>query len=247
MKKGMGISILCLVFLIGLLVSGALAVMIGTPAWEEDTNRPGMDYKQMDVQTIEQCQNACKADQQCNSFTLVKPTNLQSSSSGKCMLKNGVPAKKTDKCCTSGLKTSAQALNPFQDQKSQQQMPPASSVTLPPEQKVPNISVVDSSVRRDCPPQIIVDNITIQPKNISSVPPGYSAIPSNNLSIPFKFLRVGQESNTFCFCEYELEGTGYGPVGMVARLKLDLAGTGYSSCSAGMGPSGKLDTIKLYK
>jgi hypothetical protein len=246
MKKGMGISILSMVFLIGLLVSGAFSVMMGAPAWEENTNRPGMDYKQMDVQTIEQCQNACKADQQCKSFTLVKPMNLQSSTSGKCMLKNGVPTPQTDKCCTSGLKTSAQASNPFQNQENQSQMPPASSVTLPPEKKVPNISTVDGSVR-DCPPQIIVDNITIQPKNISSIPPGYSAIPTNNLPIPFKFLRAGQESNTFCFCEYELGRTGYGPTGMVARLKLDLAGTGYSTCSAQMGFSGKPDTIKLYK
>jgi hypothetical protein len=229
MKKGMGISILCMVFLIGLLVSGALAVMIGTPAWEEDTNRPGMDYKQMDVQTIEQCQNACKADQQCKSFTLVKPTNLQSSSSGKCMLKNGVPAKKTDKCCTSGLKTSAQASNPFQDQKSQQQMPPASSVTLPPSDSDPNATI------RSCPPNVAVWNIEIVSSNIKINTPGFIGRPIGNVPATFKLFRSGVLTNTVCYCEYELGE-------LLVQIQADM--TGYTSCTAG---NIGIPFIKLYK
>lgn len=233
MKKGMGISILCMVFLIGLLVSGALAVMMGTTAWEENTNRPGMDYKQMDVQTIEQCQNACKADQQCKSFTLVKPTNLQSSISGKCMLKNGVPPKTPDKCCTSGLKTSAQASNPFQEKKSQQQMPPASSWTLPPSDSDPNVTF------RPCPNTITVHTLNSQALVVySNNMPGFIGTGAGNADVTFSLIHRGRVNATYCFCEY-----GVGNNELRARLDVDM--TGYTDCD--LAEKGNQLGIKLIK
>jgi hypothetical protein len=233
MKKGMGISILCMVFLIGLLVSGAFAVMMGTTAWEENTNRPGMDYKQMEVQTIEQCQNACKADQQCKSFTLVKPMNLQSSTAAKCMLKNGVPTPQTDKCCTSGLKTSAQASNPLQaQQKSQQQMPPASSVTLPPEQKAPNISTVNGTVIV-CPDSVTVYPIEIGAALIKINTSGFIGRDTGNLPVTFKYKNQSMLSTTVCMCNYE---SGEVLVSIQANL------AGYTGCNVGLGRN-----ITLYK
>jgi hypothetical protein len=103
MKKGMGISILCMVFLMGLLVSGALAVAINVPTFsqENNTDRPGMTYAEDASMTVDiedffkLCENKCRNDSKCKAFSFEKghwETTGMPLVPSRCMLKAGVPS-----------------------------------------------------------------------------------------------------------------------------------------------------------
>ncbi len=77
-------------------------------AWETQTDRPGMDYKNFSIDSsieafvaVKKCEDACKNDPQCKAFTYVNP-GVQGPHS-RCWLKNGVPAKVPKDGCTSGV------------------------------------------------------------------------------------------------------------------------------------------------
>ena len=73
-------------------------------AWalENNIDRPGMDYQNFDLTSANPslCENACKADPNCKSFTYVKPG--YQGPNARCWLKNGVPNAVSAECCISG-------------------------------------------------------------------------------------------------------------------------------------------------
>jgi hypothetical protein len=71
---------------------------------EMNTNRPGDDYKDLDLSEANPalCRDACQKEGRCKSWTYVKP-GIQADSA-RCWLKNRVAPAFPDECCVSGLK-----------------------------------------------------------------------------------------------------------------------------------------------
>jgi hypothetical protein len=80
------------------------AEAVRPPMLEPDTNRPGQDYKSLELTDPhpEVCQQACADDPKCNAFTYVKPGGQ--GPRAMCWLKSGVPAASKSDCCVSGVK-----------------------------------------------------------------------------------------------------------------------------------------------
>ena len=105
------------VLMIALLFAGTLAVahlssnseaaapfQAANITFENDTNRPGSDYRDFDVQgDPNACRNACWNDSACQAYTYVKP-GVQGQYA-HCWLKNAVPNPGANNCCVSGYKT----------------------------------------------------------------------------------------------------------------------------------------------
>ena len=70
-----------------------------------DTDRPGSDYRDFDLQKpeFELCELACREDPTCKAWSYVKP-GIQGSNA-RCWLKSGVPQAIVSSCCISGAKT----------------------------------------------------------------------------------------------------------------------------------------------
>jgi len=102
---------------LGLVVLSASCVGMSVPTasgtaalWgdlEEDVNRLGSDYKDIDLPKPdpELCREACDQDPKCKAFTYVRP-GLQGAAA-KCWLKDPVAAPRANEgCCVSGVKPS---------------------------------------------------------------------------------------------------------------------------------------------
>jgi hypothetical protein len=73
--------------------------------YEPDTNRPGMDYHNYELSIPDWtfCKSSCDDDPKCMAWTYVKANTTQGPQA-RCWLKSGVPEKKTDTSCISGVK-----------------------------------------------------------------------------------------------------------------------------------------------
>jgi hypothetical protein len=84
-------------------------VVVLGPGMQRDTNYFGSDYKHLDNITAAQCQATCRTESQCKAWTWVRPkvgSNVSEQEKKPwCHLKNAVPAKSTDTCCVSGVRT----------------------------------------------------------------------------------------------------------------------------------------------
>ncbi|MBK8457531.1 MAG: PAN domain-containing protein [Phyllobacteriaceae bacterium] len=84
-------------------VSGKKAAPAAT--LDFNTDRPGSDFTDVTLpngSTYKACRTLCNADGDCKAWTFVKPG--YQGSKPRCWLKNGVPAKVSSACCTSGVK-----------------------------------------------------------------------------------------------------------------------------------------------
>jgi hypothetical protein len=74
-------------------------------AFERDTDRPGMDYRSIELPSSDWhlCQAECDADARCRAWTFVKPGHQ--GRNARCWLKTGVPEPRPGDCCVSGVKT----------------------------------------------------------------------------------------------------------------------------------------------
>lgn len=79
-------------------------VSVGKTSVEQDTDRPGMNYKNFDLirNYPGLCQEECLKDPACHAWTYVKP-GIQGSGA-RCWLKNGVPPAVKNSDCVSGVK-----------------------------------------------------------------------------------------------------------------------------------------------
>lgn len=85
------------VFGVVLLSAPAIAARDGS------TDRPGLDYKTIELSAPnpDLCENACKKDGQCRAWTYSWPG--AKGPKAMCALKTGVPPKRSDTCCISGV------------------------------------------------------------------------------------------------------------------------------------------------
>lgn len=81
---------------------------------EQNTDRPGQNYRNFDLDAPEpeRCRAACMEDGNCRAWTYVKP-GFQGPQA-RCWLKSGVPPAKSNTCCVSGVKAAGQAQAPNQ-------------------------------------------------------------------------------------------------------------------------------------
>ena len=95
------------VFMRCLIVVAALAGFAGVAnaAMELNVDRPGGDYTNVTLPPgsgAPMCENLCSADAPCKAWTYVKPG--AQAPNPRCWLKNTVPDKRANNCCTSGVK-----------------------------------------------------------------------------------------------------------------------------------------------
>ena len=81
-------------------------VLLSLPAnaaRDGSTDRPGLDYKTIELSTPnpDLCENACKKDGKCRAWTYSWPG--AKGPKAMCALKTGVPPKRSDTCCISGV------------------------------------------------------------------------------------------------------------------------------------------------
>jgi hypothetical protein len=74
-----------------------------TAARDGSTDRPGLDYKTIELSAPDPdlCENACKKDGRCRAWTYSWPG--AKGPKAMCSLKTGVPPKRSDTCCISGV------------------------------------------------------------------------------------------------------------------------------------------------
>lgn len=89
--------------------TGGASTQVPTFTLEEDTNRPGGDYRRvpLDSYDVEACQAICAGEEQCQVFTLVN-SHLPNIAA-ICYLKKGLMPPRHDPCCITGIK-----INPSQ-------------------------------------------------------------------------------------------------------------------------------------
>jgi len=84
--------------------SEAAALPMQSLNLEYDTNRPGSDYRDFEIQADPaRCRDACANDSTCRAFTYVKP-GIQGQNA-HCWLKSAVPNSSANNCCVSGVKS----------------------------------------------------------------------------------------------------------------------------------------------
>jgi hypothetical protein len=91
-------------------IFGVMLILVAIPpaipvqAMEQNTDRPGQNYRNFDLDTPDptQCRNACLEEGGCKAWTYVKPGTQ--GPKARCWLKTGVPAATTNSCCVSGVK-----------------------------------------------------------------------------------------------------------------------------------------------
>ena len=106
MKTRMTTKVICLFGIMFLLVLLTLQAQVKAGiTMEDNTDRPGQDYKNFELDTPdpELCQEACANDPNCQAYTYVKP-GIQGAKA-RCWLKKTVPPARNNNCCVSGVKT----------------------------------------------------------------------------------------------------------------------------------------------
>jgi hypothetical protein len=83
-----------------------LLTLLALPAHaarDGSTDRPGLDYRtfELSAPNPDLCENACKKERQCRSWTYAWPG--AKGPKAMCALKTGVPPKRSDTCCISGV------------------------------------------------------------------------------------------------------------------------------------------------
>jgi len=84
------------------LILSLMSIVTISIATEENTDRPGHDYKNMPGLTVEECQEACEIENKCKVWTFVKPNTIQGPKS-HCYLKDSPGEKVFNRACVSGI------------------------------------------------------------------------------------------------------------------------------------------------
>lgn len=92
-------------------------------ARDGSTDRPGLDYKQIELSAPnpDLCEDACKKDSMCRAWTYSWPG--AKGPKAKCALKTGVPPKRSDTCCISGVMSTSSPTTGTDDPKPEPKAP----------------------------------------------------------------------------------------------------------------------------
>ena len=101
----------------------ALFALPAHAARDGSTDRPGLDYRtfELSAPNPDLCESACKREQQCRSWTYSWPG--AKGPKAMCALKTGVPPKRSDTCCISGVMSTSSPVTRTDDPKPQPQAP----------------------------------------------------------------------------------------------------------------------------
>jgi hypothetical protein len=127
-----------------------LSIAGQTYAWEDNTDRPGLNYKDFDLRAAEPglCETECTRDEKCVAWTYVKP-GIQGRMA-RCWLKHSVPSAQNNTCCVAGVKKVAET-RPVAPVTSPAVQPPVSdqvlrgapgSVAAPPGVRAPELAQI---------------------------------------------------------------------------------------------------------
>ncbi len=92
-------------------------------ARDGSTDRPGLDYRtfELSAPNPDLCESACKREAQCRSWTYSWPG--AKGPKAMCALKTGVPPKRSDTCCISGVMATSSPVTRTDDPKPQPPSP----------------------------------------------------------------------------------------------------------------------------
>ncbi len=92
-------------------------------ARDGSTDRPGLDYRtfELSAPNPDLCENACKRETQCRAWTYSWPG--AKGPKAMCALKTGVPPKRSDTCCISGVMSTSSPVTRTDDPKPQPPSP----------------------------------------------------------------------------------------------------------------------------
>ena len=93
-------------------------IFLSTPALaarDGSTDRPGLDYKTIELSAPnpDLCETACKKEDQCRAWTYSWPG--AKGPKAMCALKTGVPPKRSDTCCISGVLSTSSPVTRTED------------------------------------------------------------------------------------------------------------------------------------
>jgi hypothetical protein len=99
-----------------------ILTMFSLPAFasrDGSTDRPGLDYRtfELSAPNPDLCETACKREKQCRSWTYAWPG--AKGPKAMCALKTGVPPKRSDTCCISGVMSTSGPVTRTDDPKPQ--------------------------------------------------------------------------------------------------------------------------------
>ena len=100
-------------------------------ARDGSTDRPGLDYRtfELSAPNPDLCESACKREQQCRSWTYSWPG--AKGPKAMCALKTGVPPKRSDTCCISGVMSTSSPVTRTDDPKPEPQPAPVGKAEQP--------------------------------------------------------------------------------------------------------------------
>jgi len=143
-------------------------------ARDGSTDRPGLDYKTIELSAPnpDLCKNACKKEGQCRAWTYSWPG--AKGPKAMCGLKTGVPPKRSDTCCISGvISTSGPVTRTDDPAPAPTPGKPAVSAQPAPAPVLPNPSVAAKPVPAPVPekPEIVVEPTPEKPSSQTIVEP----------------------------------------------------------------------------
>lgn len=154
-------------------------------ARDGSTDRPGLDYRSFELSAPnpDLCENACKREKQCRSWTYAWPG--AKGPKAMCALKTGVPPKRSDTCCISGVMSTSSPVTRTEDQKPQPTPAETAAKATEPVAKTPVQPKAEEPVKqaRRTPPQ--QDNrLTVTPKPKPPLPQPRASAPEPEVSEP---------------------------------------------------------------
>lgn len=120
-------------------------VLLSAPAIaarDGSTDRPGLNYKTIELSAPnpDLCENACKKDGQCRAWTYSWPG--AKGPKAMCALKTGVPPKRSDTCCISGVLSTSSPVTRTDDPAPAPKKPAVTAKPAPPPKPAPKKPVV---------------------------------------------------------------------------------------------------------
>ena len=134
-------------------------VLLSAPAnaaRDGSTDRPGLNYKTIELSAPnpDLCENACKKDGQCRAWTYSWPG--AKGPKAMCALKTGVPPKRSDTCCISGVLSTSGPVTKTDDPAPAPAKKPAVTAKPAPAPKKPVVTAKPAPVPAPVPKKPVI-------------------------------------------------------------------------------------------
>jgi hypothetical protein len=149
-------------------------VLLSAPAnaaRDGSTDRPGLNYKTIELSAPnpDLCENACKKDGQCRAWTYSWPG--AKGPKAMCALKTGVPPKRSDTCCISGVLSTSGPVTRTDDPAPAPAKKPAVTAEQAPAPKKPVVTAKPAPVPAPTPKKPVIVKKPEPPKPVVTAKP----------------------------------------------------------------------------